>query len=577
MKDPILKGCVDDFSENFELQELDESIIFEHFTNYCVVSKQYPREFDFETIRVGGGGDIGVDGAAIIVNGNIVNSSEEINYLKNKNGYLNVSFLFIQTKRSAKFKGDQVGNLIFGIKNFFDENPSIPENVSITYLRVLKDEIYRNSMSLDEPPSLDFFFVTSGEWKEPEPIVGRVKRELQDFEKSKLFSAIEFHFFDAEKLKKAYREIRRKTVKEISFPNHVALPEIQGVRQAFIGSIPAKQYVELISDDDGNLQKYLFDDNVRDFQGSNKVNREIDKTLKSPQEQGALSVFNNGITIIAKKVDPIGTKIKLTDFQIVNGCQTSHVLFANKANILSDTHIAVKIIETIDYDFATKVVKATNRQTEVTDEAFESLRPFHRDLEEFYKAKAKTNKEPIFYERRSKQYDFIPGIKPRQVVSLPLQINAYVSGKLSQPQSTHRYYGELLESNRSRMFREGDSLEPYYICALLLKRVETSFHKKVLQMRLRQFKYHIVFLAYQFFQQRMDYTKKFGYEDIIAELDDSCSYERVFKASSISIDKCQKKSTVPKSEISRSKVFTDQLLEELNRQLAQIKNVNNCT
>ena len=567
MKDQILKGYADDFAKAYGLGEVDDAVVFEHFANYCVTSKQYPREFDFDTLRVGGSDDIGLDGAAFIVNGNIVSAPEEVEYLLKSNGYLDVSFIFIQTKKSAHFKGDQVGTLIFGIKSFFDDQPAIPENEDIKNLRLIKEAIYRNSINFQSSPTLNLYFVTTGEWKEPAQITGRVKKELSDLDSKKLFSDVQFNYYDAEKLKQAYREINRKTVKEVSFHNHVALPDIPGVRQSFVGSIAAKEYVRLISDNENKLQKYLFDDNVRDFQGSNKVNREIEKTIQDPKEQAALSVFNNGITIIAKKVEPIGKKMKLTDFQIVNGCQSSHVLFRNKSSLLEDTHIVVKVIETTDYDFATRVVKATNRQTEVKDEAFESLSQFHKDLEDYYKAKAKMVTDPIYYERRSKQYDGSPTVRAGQVISLSTQINTYVAAVLEQPQSTHRYYGELLESNRPRMFKKDHNLEEYYISALALKRIEGAFKKNVLDGRYKNFKFHLLYLTYQFYMAKKKLTPSYGFENVIADLNDLKNCSSVFKAALSAIAKCLRNSSMTLHDAARSKVFTDSVKQELKSQI----------
>lgn len=567
MKDQILKGYVDDFRDSFELNDIDDSTVFEHFVNYCITSKQYPREFDYDAPHVGGSDDIGLDGAAFIVNGNIVKAPEEIDFLVRKNGYLDVSFLFIQTKKSSKFKGDQIGTLIFGIKSFFDEKPSIPENDSIANLRLIKDEIYKNSISLQQAPTLNLYFATTGNWKEPAQITGRVSRELCDLEQKRLFSNIAFVYYDAEKLKQAYREINRKIIKEIEFSNHVALPKIEGVRQAFIGSVPVKEYVSLITDNDNELQKYLFDDNVRDFQGRNKVNREITNTICDPNSQAALSVLNNGITIIAKKVELIGKTMKLTDFQVVNGCQSSHVLFYNRSRLKDETHIVLKIIETADYDFATMVVKATNWQTEVTDEAFESLSQFHKDLEEYYRAAAKAIPKPIYYERRSKQYDTSPSIKVGQVVSLAIQINAYVAAQLGQPQSTHRYYGELLNSNRARMFKAGDKLEPYYVSALILKRIEIGFKNRTLDHKYKPFKYHLLYVAYQFLQKKKELSKTYGYEDMIKEISDFDNSKKIYLAGIDAIKNCSKSLRLSKHDAARSKAFTDMLREELQRQL----------
>lgn len=566
MKDQILKGYVEDFKTSFDVEVSDESTVFEHFVNYCVISKQYPRDFEYDDIHVGGSDDIGLDGIAFVVNGNIVTSPEAIEYLLNQNGYLNVSFSFIQTKKSSSFKGDQVGTLIFGIKNFFDDHPSIPENENIKRYRSIKDEVYRKSINLEKPPVLNVFFATTGEWKEPAQITGRVARELRDLENKCLFDKINFIFMDAEKLKQTYREINRKTIKEIKFSNHVVLPEISGVRQAFIGSMPVKEYIELITDSDNELQKNLFEDNVRDYQGSNKVNKDIKATILNTQDQAALPIFNNGITIIAKKVEQVSNKIKLTDFQVVNGCQSSHVLFENKASLLEDTHIVVKLIETADYDFATRVVKATNWQTEVKDEAFESLKQFHRDLEEYYKAKSKSVLNPIYYERRSKQYSWSPTVKSSQLVSLSTQINAYVAAQLAQPQSTHRYYGELLNSNRSKMFQPGSNLEPYYISALLLKRIDHAFRNASLDPNYKVFKYHLLYLCYQFYEKKIEFLSNYNYENIIDDISKGDEILKVYNAGLNIIKTSLQSLRLSKADASRSKAFTDSIRSEMFRQ-----------
>lgn len=569
MKDKILEGYVNAFAEEFDLRHLDPPIIFEHFSNYCVTSKQYPRDFSLEDLSVGGTDDTGLDGAVFIVNGNIICSPEEIDYLIAQSGYITVSFIFIQTKSSSSFKAEQISTFVFGIKNLFSSDPLVPENEQISNLRKIKDKIYQNSISLQSSPTLSLYFVTSGEWKEPKQVTGRITNELRELESQKLFSSILFNYYDAEKLKQSYREINRKTIKEIKFGNHVALPEISGVRQSFVGSMSVKEYVKLISDDDGNLQKYLFEDNVRDFQGGNKVNKAIAKTIGSQSEQAALSVYNNGITIIAKQVDQIGKTMKLTDFQIVNGCQTSHVLFENQSILQDETHIVVKIVETTNNEFANNIVRATNQQTEVKDEAFESLSQFHKDLEEFYKARSKTDPIPIFYERRSKQYESSPTVKRSQVITLPTQINTYVSAKLGQPQSTHRYYGELLESNRSKMFNSRDRLEDYYIAGLTLKVIEKALTNKSSDKRRQIFKYHILYLVYGFLlEKKSRMGQKYSFDNVVTDLCDQAIIHPVIRAAQDTIETCLKRGKLHPNEASRSKAFTDSLKNELRHQFS---------
>lgn len=563
MKDEILKSYVLDFAEQNSLEGCSIEEQFERFVNFCIISKQYPREFNFEDLSIGGGSDTAIDGVAIIVNGNIAQNPEEIDYFVKRNGSISVSFSFIQSKTSAKFNGAQILNFLAGIRNFFSEQTAIPENDDVVELRSIKENIYRNSIHIDGAPSLDLFFVSTGEWKEPEHITGLVNSELEILKMRRLFSGINFQCIDSEKLKQMYREIRGRSLKEIEFPSLVPLPAIEGVRQSFIGSMSTQEYIKLVSDSEGNLQKNLFYDNVRDYQGANSVNLEIAKTLKSGKGQAALAIYNNGITIIAKKIERISEKVKLTDFQVVNGCQTSHVLFDNKNILIENSHIVVKLIETTDSEIAVNVIKATNRQTEVKVEAFESLSPFHKDLEEYYRARAGSREHPIFYERRSKQYDNVPGIRSSQIITLSAQIKAYVSACLNQPQSTHRYFGEILDSNRSRMFVSGDKLEKYYISAYILNKLERLFKRGQIKSKFKVFKYQLVFLLYNYFTKLMIEKKTIDFESIIKAIDSDGDFLKVAVAATLSVDNALRQIKMSHQDAARSKALTDLLEKEL--------------
>lgn len=564
MHDEILKGYMRDFSEQNAIETRSEPEQFERFVNYCVISKQYPREFDFEDLSVGGGADTAIDGVAIIVNGNIVQEPEEIDFFLNRNGSLGVSFSFIQSKTSAKFSGAQIVNFLAGIRNFFADSSSLPENEDVQKLRSIKQRIYKNSISLDGAPSLDLFFVTTGNWEDPQHINGLIANELKVLRDRGLFSGINFRCIDAGQLKQMYRELRGRSMKEIDFPALVALPEIKGVRQAFVGSLSANEYLKLITDSDDGLQRNLFYDNVRDFQGQNSVNREIEGTLKSGSGQAALSIYNNGITVIAKKVERISGKVKLTDYQIVNGCQTSHVLFENRGIIDPASHIVLKIIETVDPEIAVNVIKATNRQTEVKIEAFESLSPFHKDLEDYYRARSAGRRYPIYYERRSKQYENMPGIRSSEVITLSAQIKSFVSACLAQPQSTHRYFGEILDSNRGRMFVAGDSLEKYYTSAAILNRLESLFKRNAARSKHKRFKYHFVFMLYNYLIKTKSRNGKPDFDAILLSLDNEDELLQLIKAGSESIEMALKKLKLSFEDGVRSKALTDMLGKELS-------------
>ena len=111
------------------------------------------------------------------------------------------------------------------------------------------------------------------------------------------------------------------------------------------------------------LRRSLFYDNVRDFQDFNVVNEQIRETL----EYGVFAVpsrfSNNGVTIVTRQLTTTGNKFVMEDYQIVNGCQTSHVLYREREHITDDVHVPVKVIATTDDDLTNAVIRATDSQT----------------------------------------------------------------------------------------------------------------------------------------------------------------------------------------------------------------------
>lgn len=562
MKDVILEGYLKNFSEKFGYLNCLIDDQFEYFVNYNIVSKSYPKEMNIDVISTGGNDDIGIDGIAILINGIIIEDIEEIKHIRDTSHSLDIEFILIQSKNRPNFEGAALGTFIFGVKNLFDNEASIPENNLIKKIRSLKEYIYEDTLSFKRNPILRLYFATTGEWKEPQHITGRVKRELKHLEDTKLFRKIQIEYYDAERLKSTYKELSRKITKEILFPNHVVLPDLPTetkVRQSFIGSVSIKDYIELISDEDGNLYRSLFYDNVRDYQGQNKVNKEIRNTLKDNSKKHLLPLLNNGITIISKQVDKVGQKIKLSDFQIVNGCQSSHILFEEKDNITSDLNIVVKVIETTNPEVINSIIIATNKQTEVKDEAFESIKPYHRDLEDFFKAKIAPLSNPIYYERRSKEYFNDPKIKNDQIITLAALTKAYIATVVEQPQSTHRYFGELISSNHEHIFKNENMFIKYFISSFLINRLNILFKSKDLKSEYKSYTYHIAFIIYIKLHK-----EKFKNEEILKILDikKDILFYAINSCKIIGII-CRKEKNSTNSQI-RSKEFTNKIKEKIN-------------
>lgn len=498
--DRITEAYLSDFQKEYSYpSNIEKSELFEHLVNHCIVSRLHSERFEIEDVSVGGGGDMGFDGIAIIVNDNLVFSKEEVDDLKNKFHRLDVNFVFIQSKTSNKFDSAEIGNFIFGVESFFKHGLPKHTNESVKSLKDLTDYIYDQSIDFVHNPSCSMYYVTAGKWENDQNLVHRIDVGIETLKATSLFdsSRIEFIPIDAEHLKTIYKELKNKVDKQINFEKHTIIPQIDGVNEAYIGILPCDEYLKLICSSDGNLLKSLFYGNVRDFQGDNPVNREVAETLCSNSIRNSFVLLNNGVTIVAKSIQKTGYIFTIRDFQIVNGCQTSHILHANRASIDSSIYLTIKLIVTNDEEVTNRIIKATNRQTEVKTEAFLSLQPFQKALEDFYNSfTSEEDKEyRLYYERRSKQYENqMPTLNKSKVVSITYQIKCFISMFLDMPHSTHRYYGELLKANENKIFFEKHSFYPYYVSCLTCHLLENSIRNGSIDQRYKKFRYHILLI-----------------------------------------------------------------------------------
>ncbi len=477
--DRITRRLLDEFRDTQELGQLDESAQFERLAIFCIGSKEYGDDFDVESLCVGGGQDLGLDGIAILVNGSLVTNPEEVDDLLATNSYIEARFIFVQAKTAASFSSSEIGSFAFGVKEFFSENLRFVANEGVTEFREVEARIYEHSPHFRRgKPICSLYYVTTGKWQDDPNLAGRIDAGREDLEETGLFSNVIFQPVDADLLYRLYQDTKNVVSVEFQFNNRTSLPEIEGVKEAYLGILPVKEYLRLVIDDAGNIRKSLFYDNVRDFQSYNPVNRDIQKTLRDQTAQGRFAVLNNGITIVAKSLRPTGNRFLLEDYQIVNGCQTSHVLYDERDSLGDNVYVPIRVISTSDDNITNAIITATNRQTEVKQEDLQALSSFQRKLEAYYESFQ--DRQRLFYERRSKQYASVAGIEKARIVTMPQEIRAFSSMFLDEPHRASRYYATLLKLIGARIFAENHQLEPYYASAFASYKLEYLFRNQAI-------------------------------------------------------------------------------------------------
>lgn len=136
----------------------------------------------------------------------------------------------------------------------------------------------------------------------------------------------------------------------------------------------------------------IFDQNIREYLGNSKINKNIYTTLLNEHERNNFFYYNNGITVICDKMDSISVKslgnnlnasFKIKNPQIVNGCQTVNSIYEALNKIdpnkldeeFKDCFVMLKILEINREDDNEKIlykdiVRYTNSQNSIKESTF---------------------------------------------------------------------------------------------------------------------------------------------------------------------------------------------------------------
>lgn len=490
--DRITARQLEIFCKEYSLESHPEDVQFEHFAAFATVKRHYDRTFNPADIVVGKGQDTGIDAIAIIVNNVLVTDIDMIAELAEQNGYIDATFIFIQAERSDAFDGNRIANLANGVLDFFRDQPKMPRNAEVRDAAEVGTAVYQKIGMFRERPALICYYVTTGTWNEDANLVARRTIALDEFKQTKLFSTIDFECFGADEIQKAYNQTRNPISREFTFANRTDIPPTPGVGQAFLGFIPYSAFKTIVSDASGKeILGSIFDANVRDWQEYNNVNEDIQETLTS-DAKSRFVLMNNGITIIARTIKQANHKFTIEDFQIVNGCQTSHVVF-NEAGLDDSVCIPLRLIETRDEGVIESIIHATNNQSPLKPEQLYALMTFSKKLEDYFQTFQMPHS--LYYERRDGQYDRM-GIEKTRIIVPANVIRAYAAMFLNEPHRTTRSYKALREKVGQEIYGENDRLEPYYAASYSLYRLEWLFRNDVrFEARYKPARYHVLLAA----------------------------------------------------------------------------------
>jgi hypothetical protein len=351
--DRITVAVLTEFSRSHQVADLPEDQQFEHLAAFVTVRRHHARTFDTTDIVISHEGGTGIDAVAIIVNGALVTDIDSINELAERNGYLEASFIFVEADRGSSFEGAKIGNIGFGVEDFFRDTPHLPRGPKLAESAAIAKAIYDRGSLFRTKPSCRLYYVTTGTWNDDQNLLARRNGCVAALEASHLFGQVEFFCVGADQLHRLYNQTKTAVTREFLFKDRAEIPAIPGVEQAYLGFVPAKEFMAIISmaiismaiisDDSGDdILGGIFDENVRDWQDYNEVNDEMRGTLQS-EHRARFVLMNNGVTIITRNIRESGSKFTIEDFQVVNGCQTSNVVFGQRRDNLESVSIPLSL------------------------------------------------------------------------------------------------------------------------------------------------------------------------------------------------------------------------------------------
>lgn len=484
----LLESMVDrSRAETATLTQSEQEVFF--------VAKHYLRAFnpahdDLLAGIVEGQHDGGIDGAYLFANGRAVRDDVE---LKALGSYVSLDLIFLQVKATTGFGESAIDKLAINLPDLLsferDESAlSIVFNAKILEVTRRFLTAYRQL----DMPSLSVYcaFASLRAIHLHENTVRRGESLTAALNKCYRSAKIEVQFLDAGAIADMARS-RPATQRELSLSENPISTDLSG---GYIGVVRLRDYHDFITDSVGNLDAALFEANVRDYEGETVVNTSIQHTLTSQENSIDFWWLNNGVTIVADKVQSAGKILKLESPQIVNGLQTSYEIYksglcsSDTLPTLDSRSVLVKIIQADDDGVKDRIIRATNSQTTLGISSLRATDKVQRQIEEHLQTVG------LFYERR-KNYYHNQAAPISKLVSIDQMGQAVLSVLVQCPHVARGSSSRIFDSDiYGSVFSEAHPISCYSNAILIQRRCE-DFLKHNQKLAVEDYGYFLAMVA----------------------------------------------------------------------------------
>lgn len=250
-----------------------------------------------------------------------------------------------------------------------------------------------------------------------------------------------------------------------------------GKNKDYVALVSLPEFFHFITNNSNTLNQSIFEANIRDYQGSVVVNKEIYDSLCNNLSDD-FWWLNNGITILANNIVPVTNKsLMITDPEIVNGLQTSNEIFnyfsANPNAISTDVrHVLVRIIVPTSETSRDEIIRATNNQTTIPKSSLRASDAIHWQIEIFFKQKG------LYYDRRKNHYKNL-GKKSSEIISVSYLAQCLIAVLLGKPNYSRARPSTLLTNDEyyDYLYKSDIEISIYYFIVVWANQIKLYLKK----------------------------------------------------------------------------------------------------
>lgn len=470
----VIKNHLYDFKSDHAVSYADDKA-FECFCGY-ILSKKFtfdaadPKQFTYE------GADPGIDSCIFVINDSLISTLDEIkNVFDKKKNNNEVRLILIQSKTSEAWSKAEANTFESGSLDFISDDPKQPLSEHLREKKAMLDIVFSNVGKIKNGrPSFLAYYVTTAQKTEAVEILaalGIFKKRVQD---TGFFDDVDVEQIGRDEIIKLWNSSKGSYSATFKVIGSAPFPKSTGIEESYICTLNAKEFVnKVLKDESGGLRKGIFEENVRDFIDfeDSGINAEILGSLEDSERRNRFGIMNNGITLISPDLRVQSNEIYISNYQIVNGCQTSNVLFAGQAALDENATLMVKVVETSDQEIVDDIVRSTNRQNKVEEHQFLATLESVKAVEQYFLARGGEEQHKLYFERRPNQFqnEAIPSIRVFDLKETARCVGAMFFDK---PDLASRYPNVLVDDLQSLVFDKNNKEEIFYAATYALYRIK---------------------------------------------------------------------------------------------------------